>query len=120
FVAFIPFENGQPGEWEVFADGFAGTDPIENVSDAEFRPMGLAMGPDGSLYVSESRQGKIWRIMFKGDKENFGAAQLATMEKRKTLSHIRTPYPIEDNLGKADQSLGASIYNSYCASCHQA
>ena len=30
---------------------------------AEFRPMGLAQGPDGSLYVSDSRVGKIWRIL---------------------------------------------------------
>lgn len=120
FVAFIPFENGQPGDWEVFADGFAGVDPIKNVSDAQLRPMGLAMGPDGSLYVSDSRQGKIWRIMFKGDRKNFGAAQLAGMEQRKTLSHIRTPDPVEDNLVKVDESLGARIYNSYCASCHQA
>src|SRR5690606_6043746 len=93
--------------------------PIKNVSDAEFRPMGLAMGPDGSVYVSDSRKGKIWRIMYKGNKRNFGSQQLAKMEKRKELSHIRTPDLVEDNLEKEDQPLGAKIYNSYCASCHQ-
>ena len=63
-VAFIPFENGKPsGEWEVFADGFAGVDTIVNVSDAKFRPMGLAEGPDGSLYINDSKKGKIWRII---------------------------------------------------------
>ena len=42
-VAFVPFKNGKPsGTWEVFADGFAGVDTIVNVSDAQFRPMGLA------------------------------------------------------------------------------
>jgi len=46
FVCFVPFANGKPtGEWEVFADGFAVVDPIVNVSDAKYRPMGLAMGP---------------------------------------------------------------------------
>ena len=119
FVAFIPFENGQPGQWEVFADGFAGLDPLTNVSDARFRPMGLAMGPDGSLYVSDSRKGKIWRIMFKGDKETFGNPQLENMEKRKELPHIRTPDPIGDNLEKEVETEGARIYNRYCASCHQ-
>ena len=72
-VAFVPFANGAPsGPWEVFADNFAGVDPIPNTSDAAARPMGLAQGPDGSLYVSDSVKGKIWRIMFKGDRGAFG------------------------------------------------
>ena len=66
FVCFVPFKNGKPsGEWEVFADGFAEVDPIVNVSDAAYRPMGLAEGPDGSLYISESNKGKIWRVMYR-------------------------------------------------------
>ena len=70
-VCFVPFEDGQPtGEWEVFADGFAGVDTVVNTSDAVYRPMGLATGPDGSLYISESNKGKIWRVMYKGDEMN--------------------------------------------------
>lgn len=68
FVAFVPMENGQPsGEWEIFADGFAQLDTIISPRDAVHRPMGLSMGPDGSLYVADSQQGKIWRIMYYGD-----------------------------------------------------
>lgn len=64
-VAFAPFEGKMPlGEWEVFADGFAGEGPIMNTGDAKYRPTGLAVGPDGSLYVSDSREGKIWKIMY--------------------------------------------------------
>ena len=86
-VAFVPFANGAPsGPWEVFADNFAGVDPIPNTSDAAARPMGLAQGPDGSLYVSDSVKGKIWRVMFKGDRGAFGSAQLARMEARKTAA----------------------------------
>jgi glucose/arabinose dehydrogenase len=71
FVGFIPFNNGVPtGEWEVFADGFAGVDTIVNTSDARYRPMGLATGPDGSLYITDSRKGKIWRIIYRGGQEN--------------------------------------------------
>jgi glucose/arabinose dehydrogenase len=96
-VAFVPFENGNPtGRWEVFADGFAGIDPIVEMKQAKYRPMGLAEGPDGSLYISESVNGKIWRIIFTGDKLNFGAAELASMEKRKTLSHLRIPDEVND------------------------
>ncbi|MEM9648401.1 MAG: PQQ-dependent sugar dehydrogenase, partial [Bacteroidota bacterium] len=73
FVSFVPFKNGQPsGDWEVFIDGFAGVDPIVSVNDAHFRPMGIAFGSDGAMYVSDSVKGKIWRITFTGDKEGFG------------------------------------------------
>ncbi|MGK7394072.1 MAG: PQQ-dependent sugar dehydrogenase [Candidatus Cyclobacteriaceae bacterium M3_2C_046] len=69
YVVFVPFEGDQPsGEWEIFADGFAGQEVIENASQAKFRPTGLAIGPDGSLYVADSREGKIWRIIYQGDR----------------------------------------------------
>lgn len=120
FVCFVPFENGEPtGAWEVFADGFAGVDPIVNTNDAVYRPMGIAMGPDGSLYISESKKGKIWRVMYKGDRDNFGEAQLAQMEKRKSLSHIRTPDQVDDNLQKDMEVGGEAIYSTYCGTCHQ-
>lgn len=120
FVCFVPFNNGEPtGDWEIFADGFAGMDTLINVSDAHFRPMGLATGPDGSLYIAESNKGKIWRIMYKGDKNKFGSAQLDEMEKRKSLSHIRTPDEINDNLDKTKPVTGAKVYDIYCRACHQ-
>ncbi|MEM1127447.1 MAG: PQQ-dependent sugar dehydrogenase [Bacteroidota bacterium] len=66
-VVFVPFEGGQPsGDWEVFADNFAGRPSIASPRDAEHRPTGLAVGPDGSLYVSDSREGTIWRIVYTG------------------------------------------------------
>ncbi len=120
FVGFIPFENGKPtGKWEVFADGFIGDSPLANVSDAPYRPMAIAMGPDGSLYLSETVKGKIWRVMFKGSKSNFGYADLAKMERRKQLPHIKTPDELNDNLQKDQAVGGEKIYNTYCASCHQ-
>jgi glucose/arabinose dehydrogenase len=65
FVAFVPFENGLPsGEMETFADGFAGVKVIKSPNDAVYRPMGLAQGPDGSIYVSDSEEGRIWRIIY--------------------------------------------------------
>jgi glucose/arabinose dehydrogenase len=120
FVAFVPFKNGKPsGPWEVFADGFAGMDTIVNTTDAACRPMGLAQGPDGSLYISDSRKGKIWRIIYKGDTANFGAPQLAAMEKLKiTSAHIKNPDEITDNLQKTKLTGGAEIYSTYCGVCH--
>jgi glucose/arabinose dehydrogenase len=120
-VAFVPFRDGAPsGPWEVFADNFAGVDPIVNTSDAAARPVGLAQGPDGSIYVSDSVKGKIWRVMFKGDRAAFGAGQLARMEARKTeQAHIRTPDEQKDVLGKEVQEAGAKLYETYCVACHQ-
>jgi mono/diheme cytochrome c family protein len=119
FVAFVPFNNGSPsGPWEVFADGFAQLDTIVNVFDAKGRPMGLAEGPDGSLYITESVKGKVWRVMFKGDKETFGESQLSAMEQRKMRTNVKTPDEIKDNLLKGKQPPGAEAYTRYCASCH--
>jgi glucose/arabinose dehydrogenase len=64
-VVFVPFKDGKPsGEWEVFAEGFAGIDPIPSPGDAKHRPTGLATGADGALYVADSREGKIWKIVY--------------------------------------------------------
>ncbi|GAB3777079.1 sorbosone dehydrogenase family protein [Spirosoma horti] len=84
FVAFIPFGNdGRPsGKYEVFAENFAGVaeqgKPGTNVNagkldlaspgDAKARPVGLAQGPDGSLYISDSVKGKVWRVMYTAKK----------------------------------------------------
>jgi glucose/arabinose dehydrogenase len=100
-IAFIPFENGKPTKnWEVFADGFAGIDTIVSMRDAKYRPMGLAEGPDGSLYISESKEGKIWRVIFEGDTTSFGEAQLEIMEKRKSRSYMKMPVENTDKVFK--------------------
>lgn len=66
-VVFVPMKGEKPsGDWEVFANNFAGKDFLRSPGDADYRPMGLAIGPDGSLYVSDSQKGRIWRIFYKG------------------------------------------------------
>jgi glucose/arabinose dehydrogenase len=63
-VTFQPFSGGNPkGDFEVFANGFAGTSQIQPNS-AVARPDGVAQGPDGSLYITDSQKGKIWRVMY--------------------------------------------------------
>jgi len=66
-VVFVPFKNGKPsGKYEVFADGFTGVAEVKGGTQAKHRPMGLAIGPDGSLYISDSEKGTIWKIVYKG------------------------------------------------------
>lgn len=65
-VVWVPFDDDRPtGAWSVFADGFAGGQ-VTSSSQAVFRPTGVAVGPDGSVYVSDSRRGRVWRIAEEG------------------------------------------------------
>jgi glucose/arabinose dehydrogenase/mono/diheme cytochrome c family protein len=120
FVGFVPFKDGKPsGDWEVFADGFAGIDPIVSVKDARHRPMGIAFGPDGAMYISDSVKGKIWKVTYTGKRDDFGEKQLMAMAARKKESHIRTPHVEKDNLLPENLVGGAKIYQQYCSACHQ-
>ena len=66
-VTFQPFVDGKPsGSFEVFATGFAGKTPLMNPDNAVARADGVAEAPDGSLYISESQRGKIWRVFYRG------------------------------------------------------
>jgi glucose/arabinose dehydrogenase len=65
FVAFVPFKGGKPsGEWEIFADNFAGVDLASPTGPIEHRPCGLAIGPKGELYVSDDLNGSIFKITY--------------------------------------------------------
>ncbi|QEC69931.1 sorbosone dehydrogenase [Panacibacter ginsenosidivorans] len=66
FVAFVPFKDGKPsGDWEIFADNFAGGPEFVSPGKAKHRPCGLAQGPDGALYVSDDQGGVIYKITYK-------------------------------------------------------
>jgi glucose/arabinose dehydrogenase len=59
-VAFVPFEKGKPsGDWEIFAENFTPW-----AGPAQYRPMGLAQGPDGALYVADDLKGAIFKITY--------------------------------------------------------
>lgn len=64
-VAFVPFQNGMPaGEWEVFADGFTGVSSVTDMDAIKYRPTGLAQGPDGAIYIADSRNGRVWKVVY--------------------------------------------------------
>ncbi len=62
-VVRLPFEGSEPGSEVVdFATGWLEED-LETVTG---RPVGLAVGPDGALYVSDDSGGFIYRIAYAG------------------------------------------------------
>jgi glucose/arabinose dehydrogenase len=63
-VVFQPMANAQAnGAYETFADGFAALPPAEVQPDrATHRPVGLAQGPDGALYITDDVGGRIYRL----------------------------------------------------------
>jgi glucose/arabinose dehydrogenase len=54
-VVFVPFGSGRPtGQYTTFATSSKGP--------TDLRASGVAVGPDGSLYISADANGKIWRV----------------------------------------------------------
>ena len=65
-VVFQPLADGKTsGDYVVFAEGFAG--PKKEPGGAVHRPSGLAVGPDGALYITDDKAGRIWRVTYSGD-----------------------------------------------------
>jgi len=64
-VVFVPMSaTGEvTGDWELFADDFERPAPG---SDTVGRPSGLAIGPDGSLYIGDDTGGRIWKVTYTG------------------------------------------------------
>jgi glucose/arabinose dehydrogenase/cytochrome c5 len=113
-VVFIPFDaNGMPtgdtahgaGDYEEFAVGFPQKDYFVASKEAMYRPSGVAVGPDGSLYISETEKGRIWRVIYTGEK-NSGAA-------KPNLNAMTRPVALKTVPGN-----GPQIYATVCAACH--
>jgi glucose/arabinose dehydrogenase/cytochrome c5 len=65
-VVFQPLADGKAsGDYVIFADGFAGAH--KDPGRATHRPSGLAVGPDGALYITDDVAGRVWRVTFDGD-----------------------------------------------------
>jgi glucose/arabinose dehydrogenase/mono/diheme cytochrome c family protein len=134
-VVFQPLADGKAsGPYVVFADGFAGA--IKDPGRAAYRPSGIAIGPDGALYVSDDMHGRIWRITYGGT----GIAQIeaapspvsSTPASENVLppegihqeaGNAVPPLPVPPGATKEQVALGDRIFHgevggATCGGCH--
>ena len=135
-VVFQPLADGKPsGKFVVFADGFAGR--VKEPGEAAYRPSGLAVGPDGALYISDDQKGRLWRVTYKGGTEIAGI-QAAPAPSVATSSRPVGPpegihpeagheaavnLPAPPGVSKDQLALGERIYHGEvaggtCVGCH--
>jgi glucose/arabinose dehydrogenase/mono/diheme cytochrome c family protein len=136
-VVFQPLAGDRPsGNCEIFADGFAG--PTKTPEGAMHRPSGLAVGPDGALYVSDDMRGRIYRIVYRGGSAG-GAGSVAPCPSAAApagdvvVAAAKPPEGTHPDAGSAIPqgatpemvALGDRIYHGQvggaaCAGCHGA
>ena len=135
-VVFQPLAGGKAsGPFVVFADGFAGA--VKEPGRATYRPTGLAVGPDGALYIADDQRGRIWRVTFQGSDKATGIAAAAptpTGQQAAASGAASPPEGIHPDAGMGplpippggspDQvALGDRIFHGQadggtCAGCH--
>jgi glucose/arabinose dehydrogenase/mono/diheme cytochrome c family protein len=92
-VVFQPLADGKAaGPYVVFADGFAGA--VEQPGQAAHRPSGVAVAPDGALYISDDQGGRIWRVTYRGP-ATAAVAAAPTPPRRADNSSTATALPPE-------------------------
>jgi NHL repeat len=113
---FQPLADGRASkDFVVFADGFAGA--VKEPGQAAHRPSGLAVGPDGSLYISDDSHGRIWRVTFRGEIATTGIAPAPAprIESAAASPNVGPPEGIHPNAGAEAPILASRHRGTACA-----
>lgn len=122
-IVFQPMRDGRAfGHYVVFADGFAGYGKARG--EAAHRPTGLALGPDGALYVSDDAGGRIWRITYVGGgSDQVGNAPAVQAGQRPRPDSGTKDLPRPAGITAAQMALGRQVFHGEarggtCSGCH--
>ncbi len=122
-IVFQPLANGHAsGKYIRFADGFAGA--FKEPGRATFRPAGLAMGPDGALYIADDVRGRIWRVTYHGPANApLADAPVAVAPAAAPAETSNAGIPVPPGFAAAQVALGKRIYDGEerggtCSGCH--
>ena len=134
-IVFQPLNGDHAaGNCEIFADGFSG--PLKTPEGAAHRPSGLAVGPDGALYVSDDIRGRIYRIVYTGDPAGPAPKGVPCPSNSDPAGEIVQPIteppetitaglPVPEGSSREMVTLGYRIYQGLvggasCTGCHGA
>jgi glucose/arabinose dehydrogenase/mono/diheme cytochrome c family protein len=121
-VVFQPLRDGKAsGPWVLFADGFAG--PAKALGKATYRPTGLAVAPDGAVFISDDVRGRIWRVTYRGSASAAIAAAPAPTYAQAAAPVTPAGLPVPPGATAAQVELGGRIFRGAaaggtCAGCH--
>lgn len=122
-VVYQPLAQGKAsGEYVIFADGFAGAEKAPG--RAEHRPAGLAVGPDGALYISDDVKGRIWRVTHLGAGASTSVAAApavapAANPNVAVLADLKAPPGSSaEQLAQGDAVFHGKLSGGNCMGCH--
>lgn len=140
-IVFQPLGPGDATDrtqCEVFADGFAGK--VKEPGRATHRPTGVAVAPDGALFVADDTRGTIFRISYGGaagapggaftrcppvnaSAGAIGAASEQPPEGVHANAGAAANLPVPEGSTRAAVQLGDDVYHGRiasagCAGCH--